>query len=953
MTRAPKVLTVAVVALSLLAHAAPTAVGQPAGPWTAPAAPPAEPVPPRSESAPIRGVDRGSLAEAPPLPGHAPERARRKQPSTAGAERELRDLPFEPGEPEVLTGTVEAGRFRVAGVTWQGTAISPEELLVHVRLREGRGWSDWERLEVMDVQLDEDAVASGEVRQGTEPLFTDGADAAQVRVDTPHGEVPPGLQIATIEPGTSPRDAALQGTPMLTEKSAPLREGLHPEESAESGSAIGAGEDAAEDAAFEDGRGEAAAPAPTASHAVYTAGTATTATATTHGTGPTIITRAEWGADESIRTNLLGTNTTVKSVVIHHTAGSNSYSRDTAAQQMRGIYAYHAKTLGWGDIGYHFVVDQFGRIYEGRHGSLTASPKGAHTAGNNVDTMGVSAMGNYDVTAPPQVMVDAIGHVTGWKLSQYGRNPQGTVTQSVGGVSGSKYNPRQRVTLPTVNAHRDTYQTACPGRYLYPLMGQIRDAAAWHAANDPALPAGDALYAEYGDTVRSHGDRGLAVRALQNALNNWGFPVGTVDGVWGPMTNDGLRSFQASRGLPQDGDVDRGDWRLLAGLPPAGQLMYDRYGGTTLSSGARGQAVRALQYTLNDGGFGAGAPDGSFGPATAGALRRFQDAKGLVQDVAVHHNDWRALSGIGYTPSAPVARLWGSDRYGAAAAVSEAYAPGVEVAYVANGRKFAGAMTASAPAGRDDAPVLLVRPGGVPGDTVRELERLRPRRIVIVGGPRSVSDGVRSQLRRYATSGQVTRWWGDDRYSTAAEVASRYPSGANIAYIVNGQKFPGAMTAAAPAGRDNGPVLLVKPGEVPAATRDALQQLRPERIVVVGGPKSVHETTREQLERYSGGGVVGRWDGHNRYSTAARVSRTYPTSTDVVYVANGTKFPGAMTASAPAGKENSPLLLVRPDAVPDATREALERLSPRRIVLVGGPEAVSAETARELRKHVP
>ena len=91
---------------------------------------------------------------------------------------------------------------------------------------------------------------------------------------------------------------------------------------------------------------------------------------------PTIITRAQWGADESLRGSTT-LSSTVKAITIHHTAGSNTYTQDTAAAQIRGIYAYDTKTLGWADIAYNFLVDKWERIYEGRAGSITKAVRGA------------------------------------------------------------------------------------------------------------------------------------------------------------------------------------------------------------------------------------------------------------------------------------------------------------------------------------------------------------------------------------------------------------------------------------------------------------------------------------------------------------------------------------------------------------------------------------------------
>jgi Domain of unknown function (DUF4214)/N-acetylmuramoyl-L-alanine amidase len=136
---------------------------------------------------------------------------------------------------------------------------------------------------------------------------------------------------------------------------------------------------------------------------------------------------------------------------------------------IRGIYAYHAQTLGWGDIGYNFLIDRFGRTWEGRFGGMDKPVIGGHTYGYNAVSTGVAAIGNYDIAATPQAMTDAFKQIFAWKFSLAGIPATGP--SPVLGLDGKT--PLQRV-----SGHRDAYATACPGRYLYPKLPEIRDGAA-------------------------------------------------------------------------------------------------------------------------------------------------------------------------------------------------------------------------------------------------------------------------------------------------------------------------------------------------------------------------------------------------------------------------------------------------------------------------------------------
>ena len=205
---------------------------------------------------------------------------------------------------------------------------------------------------------------------------------------------------------------------------------------------------------------------------------------------------------------------------------------------------------------------------------------------------------------------------------------------------------------------------------------------------------------------------------------------------------------------------------------------------------------------------------------------------------------------VSYTADS-VARQAGANRYATAAAISAgAFSPGVSVAYVALGTNFPDALAAAAAAGHLDGPLLLVTTGTIPTETAAELTRLRPGRIVVVGGPTVVSDGVLDALRPY-TAGSVVRQAGANRYATAAAIsAGAFSPGVSVAYVALGTNFPDALAAAAAAGHLDGPLLLVTTGTIPTETAAELTRLRPGRIVVVGGPAVVSDGVLDALRPY-------------------------------------------------------------------------------------------------------
>ncbi|MDI9884125.1 N-acetylmuramoyl-L-alanine amidase [Streptomyces sp. HNM0645] len=192
---------------------------------------------------------------------------------------------------------------------------------------------------------------------------------------------------------------------------------------------------------------------------------------------PAMTTRAGWGADESEVGGPPTYNSTTKAVFVHHTAGSNTYQCADSPAIVRAIFTYHVEGQGWNDIGYHFLVDRCGRIFEGRAGGVDRPVQGAHTYGFNIDTSSVSVIGDYSTATTTPAVRDAVMRVASWKLGLYGLALDGTTTLTAS-VDNGKFRRGQRVTLPRLPGHRDAYPTECPGGHLYAVLPAIRTAGA-------------------------------------------------------------------------------------------------------------------------------------------------------------------------------------------------------------------------------------------------------------------------------------------------------------------------------------------------------------------------------------------------------------------------------------------------------------------------------------------
>lgn len=240
-------------------------------------------------------------------------------------------------------------------------------------------------------------------RAGSDPIVITGAAQVQVRVMGPAGSRLPDARLSVIDPGTAAADATVGTT------------------------------------------------SPGQAHAAAAM--------------PLIHSRKEWGANESWRKGPAAYTPPVKGVIVHHTAGTNNYSREQVPAILRGIYAFHTKDRGWNDIAYHVMVDKWGRLWEGRAGGLDRSVMGAHASGWNDNTFGVSVLGDYNKASVSDAAVRGLERVIAWKAGVHGFNPDGWTYLK------GKW-------VRVIQGHKDVGNTSCPGTSLYSRLPEIRRRAA-------------------------------------------------------------------------------------------------------------------------------------------------------------------------------------------------------------------------------------------------------------------------------------------------------------------------------------------------------------------------------------------------------------------------------------------------------------------------------------------
>ena len=191
------------------------------------------------------------------------------------------------------------------------------------------------------------------------------------------------------------------------------------------------------------------------------------------GARPVIVPRSAWGGD-LVPPRSLPSYGEVKLAVVHHTESANEYTQGEAAAVVLAITKFHRDTRGWNDVGYNFLVDRFGTIYEARAGGVDLPVIGAHAQGFNAISTGISIIGSFTSAEPPAAALDAVARLIGWRLPLAGIPVSGVVTVTSGGGSLSRYGAGTLVTLPRISGHRDVGSTDCPGNRLYADLPDLR-----------------------------------------------------------------------------------------------------------------------------------------------------------------------------------------------------------------------------------------------------------------------------------------------------------------------------------------------------------------------------------------------------------------------------------------------------------------------------------------------
>jgi hypothetical protein len=230
------------------------------------------------------------------------------------------------------------------------------------------------------------------------------------------------------------------------------------------------------------------------------------------GTPPTIIPRAAWGA-AAVPPRAAPDYGVVQMAFVHHTVTANDYTPDQSASMVLAIAKYHRDTNGWNDIGYNFLVDQYGQVFEGRAGGIDQAVIGAQAQGYNSQSTGVAVLGTFTAVPIPEAALASITQLLGWKLTLHGVPCEGGLTIISGGGSLNRYSSGTPVAMQRISGHRDGDSTECPGDALYAQLPELRRRAA--ALAGPIVAHGEISLQTSADAVAYGADavfKGTVIR---------------------------------------------------------------------------------------------------------------------------------------------------------------------------------------------------------------------------------------------------------------------------------------------------------------------------------------------------------------------------------------------------------------------------------------------------------
>ncbi|MEE8602571.1 cell wall-binding repeat-containing protein [Euzebya tangerina] len=685
---------------------------------------------------------------------------------------------------------------------------------------------------------------------------------------------------------------------------------------------------------------------------------------------PTIISRAEWGADESIVRTEPAYALQVDRAFLHHTVGINGYAREDVPAILRSAQAYHVQSLGWDDLGYNFLIDRFGRIFEGRAGGLTEPVVGSQAAGFNTGSTGIALMGNFEFAGPSPAALDGVVDLVAWLAEIHHFSAHGVA--EVRSYGSEKYAEGEIALLDNLVAHRDVKFTTCPGNPIIDQLPTLRDRVDDRLGNQIIDHRADV------EAVTLSGGRAdvdqVTVRATMSPPGEWevtltdpmGTPLGSAAGEGEDVELEVPLAGERFRPGEYTYTVTAAERRTAVGRlpflapetddigvsPTAVTVDGDgRLGTPVRISGELAPGVAWVVEVLDPGGEPVFQQEGegdvdvvwrdqAIGPGRYAVEVTVDEFVTLTRPVDLTLDLFRRVGDV-------------DDAIGAAVAISATtFDDGtVDRAVIARHDVFADAL-AGGPLAGGAGPLLLTTSDHLDPRVADELDRILSTDAVIyvLGGTAAIDSAVTSELVR--DHGGVRRLAGPTRIDTAAAIAGQVvaESGATTAMIARAGPDDAAPWADALAGGAYGaaagvPVLLSDQEALSPQTRDALRDLGIEQTLILGGQAALSQAVAFDLPDGT------RLAGPDRTATAVAIAQDLWTDrTSGVILAEGFEADAwaYALASAPlSARHDAPLILTQGEQLSSAAAAFLTDRDLDPVTVVGRPSLVSDAVTTE------
>lgn len=290
-----------------------------------------------------------------------------------------------------------------------------------------------------------------------------------------------------------------------------------------------------------------------------------------------------------------------------------------------------------------------------------------------------------------------------------------------------------------------------------------------------------------------------------------------------------------------------------------------------------------------------------------------------------------------------IERISGKNRFEVAVNISqEGWTESSNTVILTNYNAYADALAASPLAFQEDAPILLTKKERLSEETRREILRLNPKKIIIVGGTGSVGETVVKELEGVGFN-TVERIGGKNRFEVSLNIAKKLNT-TDTAIIADGMNFPDALAIAPYAARNGHPILLANKDTLPEETKQALLDKQIKQTIIVGGEASVGKNVFNQLPSPK------RISGKDRYEVSANVIRDLNQSPNSIFIATGSTFADALTGSVLAAKQNAALVLSQQNNLPDSSKAVIIDKNITKQKILGGTASVSEQVVEQLKR---